>query len=91
MASQRETEAAAAYERGDRARALELNAQSRAELDAVKKAAPPKVAAQLEAQTRAYEGHKGTFAAEPSGTAAAPAARSIGAQERKNADRALSY
>jgi Ca-activated chloride channel family protein len=90
MASQRETEAAAAFERGDRARALELNAQSRAELDAVKKSAPGPVAAQLEAQQRAYEGHKGTFATEPP-AAAAPAARSIGAQERKNADRAVSY
>jgi Ca-activated chloride channel homolog len=91
MASQRETEAAAAFERGDRARALELNAQSRSELDAVKKAAPAPVAAQLEAQKRAYEGHQGTFATQPPAGAAAPAARSIGAQERKNADRAFSY
>jgi Ca-activated chloride channel family protein len=91
MASQRETEAAAAYEKGDQARALELNAQSRAELNVAKRAAPPAVAAQLDAQERAYEGHKGAFAAEPRGAAAAPAARSIGAQERKNADRAVAY
>jgi Ca-activated chloride channel family protein len=90
MASQRETEAAAAFERGDRTRALELNAQSRAELDSVKKSAPAPVAAQLEAQKRAYEGHSGTFSTAPP-AAAAPAARAMGAQERKNADRALSY
>jgi Ca-activated chloride channel family protein len=91
MASQRELEAATAYERGDRARALELNAQSRAELETAKKAAPPAVAAQLDAQKRAYESHKGTFAEPAPPAAAAPAARAIGAQERKNADRALSY
>jgi Ca-activated chloride channel family protein len=91
MASQRETEAATAFERGDRARALELNAQSRAELEATKKMAPAAVAAQLDAQQRAYEGHRGTFATSPPAAAAAPAARAIGAEERKNADRAVSY
>jgi Ca-activated chloride channel family protein len=89
MASQRETEAATAFERGDTARALRLNAESRAELETAKKSAPPAVAAQLEAQARTYEAHKGTFALPPA--AAAPAAREIGAQERKNADRAVAY
>jgi len=91
VASQRETEAASAFERGDRARALELNAQSQAELDAVKKSAPAAVAAQLDAQERAYKGHQGTFARPAPAGAAAPAARDIGAQERKNADRAVAY
>lgn len=90
MASQRETEAATAFERGDRERALALNAQNQAELDAAKKSAPAPVAAQLEAQKRAYEGHQGTFAAAPA-AAALPAAREIGAKERKNADRAMAY
>ncbi len=89
IASQRETEAATAFERGDTARAMELNAQSRAELEKVKKSAPPAVASQLEAQARSYEAHKGTFALPPA--AAAPAAREIGAKERKNADRAVAY
>jgi Ca-activated chloride channel family protein len=88
IASKRETEAAMAFERGDRARALELNAENRVELDKVKRAAPAAVASQLEAQKRAYEGHQGVFATAP--PAAAPA-RDIGAQERKNADRAVAY
>jgi Ca-activated chloride channel family protein len=90
-ASQREIEAATAFERGDRARALELNARNQADLEAVKKAAPAKVAAELDAQQRAYSAHQGTFATAPAGAAAAPAARDIGAKERKNSDRALSY
>jgi len=90
MASQRETEAAKAFEEGDRARALDLNRQSVAALEAAKKAAPAPVAAQLEAQQRAYASHQGAFAKEPP-SAAAPAARAIGAQERKNADRAVAY
>ena len=90
-ASQREIEAATAFERGDRARALELNARSQAELEVVKKAAPAKVAAELDAQQRAYSAHQGTFATAPAGAAAAPVARDIGAKERKNSDRALSY
>ncbi len=88
IASKRETEAAMAFERGDRARALELNQQNRAELDKVRRAAPPAVASQLEAQKRAYEAHQGTFAAAPPSPAAA---RDIGAKERKNADRSVAY
>jgi len=92
IASKRETEAAAAYERGDRARALELNAQNRDELEKVAKSAPAPVATQLQAQGRAYESHQGVFAvAPPSPAAAAAPARDIGAKERKNADRAVSY
>jgi hypothetical protein len=53
--------------------------------------APAAVAAQLDAQQRAYEGHRGTFATSPPAAAVAPAARAIGADERKNADRAVSY
>jgi Ca-activated chloride channel family protein len=90
MASERETEAARAFERGDRARALALNRESQAELDSVKKAAPAGMAAELDAQKRAYESHQGTFASAPA-TAAAPAAREIGVMERKNADRPVAY
>jgi Ca-activated chloride channel family protein len=91
MASQRETEAASAFERGDRERALALNAQSQAELEVAKKSAPAPMAAQLDAQKRAYENHQGTFSVAAPRSAAAPAAREIGAQERKNADRAMAY
>ena len=77
-----------AFERGDRQRAIALNLQNQAELDKVQRAAPARVAAQLEAQKRAYATHQGTFATAPS---SATAARGIGAQERKNADRAVAY
>jgi len=87
IASRRETEAAAAFERGDRERAMALNAQNQADLDKVRRAAPAAIAAPLEAQQRAYKSHQGTFAAPPS----AAAARDIGAHERKNADRAVAY
>jgi Ca-activated chloride channel family protein len=90
IASQRETEAAVAFERGDRARAMALNAQNQADIEVARKAAPPPIAAQLGAQKRAYEAHQGTFATAPA-AAAAGAARDIGAHERKNADRAVAY
>jgi Ca-activated chloride channel family protein len=90
IASQRETEAAMAFERGDRARAMALNAQNQADIEVARRAAPAPIAAQLNAQKRAYESHQGTFATAPPG-AAAGAARDIGAHERKNADRAVSY
>lgn len=88
IASRRETEAAAAFERGDRERAMALNAQNQAEIEKVRRAAPAAIAAPLEAQKRAYAGHQGTFATAPP---SAGAARDIGAQERKNADRAVAY
>jgi Ca-activated chloride channel family protein len=88
IASQRETEAAMAFERGDRARAVALSAQNQVEMQAAQKAAPAGVAAALEAQKRAYASHQSTFATAPP---AAGAARSIGAAERKNADRAVGY
>jgi Ca-activated chloride channel family protein len=90
VASRRETEAAMAFERGDRERAMALNAQNRADLEAARKAAPAKAAAALDAQKRAYEAHQGTFAAAPP-AAAATVGRDIGARERKNADRAVAY
>jgi Ca-activated chloride channel family protein len=92
IASQRETEAAAAFEKGDRTRALALNAESRMELDKVARVAPPAVASKLEAQKRAYQSHQQVFASEPpTATAAAAPARDIGSQERKNAGRAVAY
>jgi Ca-activated chloride channel family protein len=90
IASRRETEAAMAFEKGDRDRSMQLNAQNQAEIDKARKVAPKAMAMQLEAQKRAYESHQGTFATTPP-AAAAPAARDIGAQERKNADRAVAY
>jgi Ca-activated chloride channel family protein len=90
IASQRETEAAMAFERGDRARAMALNAQNQADIEVARKGAPAPIAAQLGAQKRAYEAHQGTFATAPP-AAAAGAARDIGAHERKNADRAVAY
>ena len=88
IASRRETEAAMAFERGDRERAMALNLQNQAEIEKVQRAAPAPVAAQLDAQKRAYANHQGTFATAPPSAAAA---RGIGAQERKNADRAVAY
>jgi Ca-activated chloride channel family protein len=88
IASRRETEAAAAFERGDRERAMALNAQNQAEIEKVRRAAPASIAAPLEAQKRAYANHQGTFATAPP---SAGAARDIGAKERKNADRAVAY
>jgi Ca-activated chloride channel family protein len=88
IASVRETEAAAAFERGDRERAVALNAQNLADLEKVRRAAKASIAAPLEAQQRAYAGHQVTFATTPP---AAGAARDIGAQERKNSDRAVAY
>jgi len=88
IASRRETEAAMAFERGDRERAVALNLQNQAEIEKVQRAAPAPVAAQLDAQKRAYATHQGTFATAPPSAAAA---RGIGAQERKNADRAVAY
>ncbi len=88
IASRRETEAAAAFERGDRQRAMALNAQNQAEIEKVRRAAPASIAAPLEAQRRVYKSHEGTFATAPP---SAGAARDIGAQERKNADRAVAY
>ncbi|MET0593729.1 MAG: VWA domain-containing protein [Polyangiaceae bacterium] len=90
IASRRETEAAMAFEKGDRDRAMQLNAQNQAEIEKARKVAPKAMALQLDAQKRAYESHQGTFATTPP-AAAAPAARDIGAQERKNADRAVAY
>jgi Ca-activated chloride channel family protein len=88
IASRRETEAAMAFERGDRARAIALNQQNQAEIAKVQRSAPAPIAAQLDAQKRAYATHEGTFATAPP---SATAARGIGAQERKNADRAVAY
>jgi Ca-activated chloride channel family protein len=83
-ASQTELEAARAFERGDRQQALRLNLESKAKLDEVAKAAPPKVASRLRAQQRAYDRDETVYRrAKPS---AAPA-RKIGAREHQNASR----
>jgi Ca-activated chloride channel family protein len=80
--SRREKEASAALERGDAARALELNRQSREELDRAAAAAPPAVATRLRAQKKAYDRDAEVYSAPPAAPAAA--ARAIGARERSN-------
>jgi Ca-activated chloride channel homolog len=88
VASRRETEAAMAFERGDRERAMALNAENQADIEKTRRAVPAPIARELEAQKRAYATHRGTFATAPP---SAGVARDIGAQERKNADRAVAY
>lgn len=88
IASKREQEAAAAFERGDRKRAMELNTVNMADLDRAAQRAPGPVADRLRAQKRAYEGHGQLFSTSP--PAAAPA-RAIGAAEHKNSDRDVAY
>jgi Ca-activated chloride channel family protein len=87
-ASQTELAAAQAFERGDRAKALELNRRSQARLSEAAQAAPPKVASRLHAQRRAY---KRDAQAYQSQAPSAAAARSIGARERRNFDRAAGF
>jgi len=87
QASELELAASRAFEKGDRARALELNRQSQALVARAAEApAPAPVAARLRAQKRAYEGDAHAYRTKPK-AAAAPAARSIGARERTNMDR----
>jgi len=87
-ASGRELEAARAFERGDRARALELNAQNRADLDEAAKRAKGESASRLRAQQRAYDENQDVYESKP----ASPApARAIGARENKNMDDAFAY
>lgn len=87
-ASRREAEAALAFERGDRARALELNEMNRKDLEEAAQRAPVAAATRLRAQSKAYEGNKRTYTTAP--VSAAPA-RSIAAGEQKNLDRAVAY
>jgi Ca-activated chloride channel family protein len=88
QASRREVEAASAFEHGEQQRALQLNAENRAELDRAAAAAPAADAARLRAQKRAYDQNGSVYSTQR--PAAAPA-RAIGAQERKNADRSYAY
>ena len=88
-ASEREKEAAAAYQRGDRARAIELNRQSIGELAEAAAAAPAMDAQRLRAQSTAYADDARAFASPPS--AASGAARPIVARESKNLLRELAY
>lgn len=87
-ASQRERAAAQAFEKGDRARAMELNRQNIDELSRAAQAAPSGAGDKLRAQQRAYEQNQKVYSTQP--PAAAPA-RSIGAREHKNADRDVAY
>jgi Ca-activated chloride channel homolog len=86
--SKRESEAAAAFARGDRKTAMELNAQSLKELDHMAAAASSADASRLHAQKKVYEQDNGVYATQP----ASPApARAIGAREHKNQARELAY
>lgn len=87
-ASRLEQEAAEAFERGDRQRALDLNRQSAAELDRAAAAAPAPQATRLRAQKRAYDEDAKVYTTKPAG--AAPA-RGIGARENHNAARDMAY
>ncbi|MBI5536421.1 MAG: VWA domain-containing protein [Deltaproteobacteria bacterium] len=87
-ASRREQEAAAAFERGDRQLALQLNRAAAEELDKAASRAPAKAADRLRAQKRAYEGDARVYSSSPAG--AAPA-RPIGARENSNLAREAAY
>jgi Ca-activated chloride channel homolog len=87
-ASRREQEAAAAFERGDRQRALDLNKAAMAELDEASRRAPAKQAERLQAQKRAYDGDSRVYSSHPAG--AAPA-RPIGARENRILAREAAY
>jgi Ca-activated chloride channel homolog len=87
-ASRREQEAAAAFESGDRQRAIELNRKASEELDRAAAQAPAKQAERLRAQKRAYDGDAHVYSSKPAG--AAPA-RPIGAREHANMAREAAY
>jgi Ca-activated chloride channel family protein len=87
-ASERELEAARAFEKGDRGRALQLNAQNRADLDEAAGRATGESADRLRSQGRAYDENRSVYTTKP--PSAAPA-RSIGARENKNMADAYAY
>lgn len=88
QASQRELEAARAFERGDRDLALRLNEQNRAEVDEAAKKATGESATRLRAQGQAYDANRSVYTTKP--PSAAPA-REIGARENKNMSDAYAY
>lgn len=87
-ASQRELEAARAFERGDRATALRLNEQNRSEIEEAEQHATGESAERLRKQRGAYDDNRGVYTTKP--PSAAPA-RAIGARENKNMDDAFAY
>ena len=80
-ASRKEAEAASAFARGDRARALSLNRESQAALAQAAASAAPADARSLAAQQKAYKSDAHQYESAP--PAAAPA-REIGARENRN-------
>jgi hypothetical protein len=88
QASQRELEAARAFERGDRDLALRLNEQNRSEVDEAAKKATGESATRLRAQGQAYDANRSVYTTKP--PSAAPA-REIGARENKNMTDAYAY
>lgn len=89
ISSRRESEASAAFERGDVAKALTLNQESLDELDRAAAVAAPTEAQRLRAQRRAYEKDAAVYKAPTAAPAAA--AREIGAREHGNAARSAAY
>jgi Ca-activated chloride channel family protein len=87
-ASRREQEAAAAFERGDRQRALDLNRTAQDELEQAASKTSGAQADRLRAQKRAYDGDARVYSSQPAG--AAPA-RPIGARENRNLAREAAY
>lgn len=87
-ASERELEAARAFEKGDRDRALQLNAQNRSDLDEAAGRATGEAAERLRSQGRAYDENRSVYTTKP--PSAAPA-RAIGARENKNMADAYAY
>jgi Ca-activated chloride channel family protein len=87
-ASEREREAARAFERGDRHHALQLNQQNRDELAAAAATASGEDASRLRAQKKAYEKDRDVYTTQP---ASPEPARAIGAREHGNLARDLAY
>jgi Ca-activated chloride channel family protein len=84
MSSQRSLEAAEAYSKGDQTRANALIQQNISALSAAMAAAPPKMAASLTHQARAYDKQMKDFEAPPSSDEGKRAAKATAAQEVDN-------
>jgi Ca-activated chloride channel family protein len=88
QASQRELEAARAFEHGDRSTALRLNEENKVALDEAAGKATGVAADRIRSQQRAYKDNRDVYSTTP--PSAAPA-RAIGARESANISDAYSY
>jgi Ca-activated chloride channel family protein len=92
IASARQLEAAAAYQRGDGAQAQALLDQNVADLKVAATAAPAAMAPRLAQQARAYEGTKREFAAAPAESdKGRSAAKAAAARDRGNFSRNAAF